>query len=81
MSAILVRSSVWRSSRMRVIRRSCNFGETPREFNLRMGLALAGMCGVFSSGMSFAIDAARPSKQHSLAPWSESHSMRHCPVM
>jgi L-rhamnose-H+ transport protein len=32
----------------------------PREFNLKLGLALACMCGVFSSGMSFAIDAARP---------------------
>ncbi|MGD0939652.1 MAG: L-rhamnose/proton symporter RhaT [Terracidiphilus sp.] len=32
----------------------------PREFNLKLGIALAGMCGVFSSGMSFAIDAARP---------------------
>jgi L-rhamnose-H+ transport protein len=31
-----------------------------REFNLKRGLALAGMCGVFSSGMSFAIDAAQP---------------------
>jgi L-rhamnose-H+ transport protein len=32
----------------------------PTEFNLKLGLALAGMCGVFSSGMSFAIDAAQP---------------------
>jgi L-rhamnose-H+ transport protein len=32
----------------------------PREFNLKLGLLLAGLCGVFSSGMSFAIDAARP---------------------
>jgi L-rhamnose-H+ transport protein len=31
-----------------------------REFNLKLGILLAGMCGVFSSGMSFAIDAARP---------------------
>ena len=31
-----------------------------REFNLKLGLALAFMCGVFSSGMSFAIDAAKP---------------------
>lgn len=30
------------------------------EFNLLLGLALAVMCGVFSSGMSFAIDAAKP---------------------
>ncbi|MDE3149907.1 MAG: L-rhamnose/proton symporter RhaT [Acidobacteriota bacterium] len=30
------------------------------EFNLTLGLALAVMCGIFSSGMSFAIDAAKP---------------------
>ena len=34
-------------------------GET-REFNVKLGLLLAVLCGVFSSGMSFAIDAARP---------------------
>ena len=32
----------------------------PTEFNLKMGLALAVMCGIFSSGMSFAINAAKP---------------------
>ncbi len=32
----------------------------PTEFNLKLGLALAGMCGVFSSGMSFAMHAAKP---------------------
>jgi L-rhamnose-H+ transport protein len=32
----------------------------PREFNLKLGILLASMCGLFSSGMSFAIDAARP---------------------
>jgi len=31
-----------------------------REFNVKLGLLLAIMCGIFSSGMSFAIDAARP---------------------
>jgi L-rhamnose-H+ transport protein len=30
------------------------------EFNLTLGLFLAVMCGIFSSGMSFAIDAAKP---------------------
>ena len=30
------------------------------EFDLKKGLLLALMCGVFSSGMSFAIDAAKP---------------------
>jgi L-rhamnose-H+ transport protein len=32
----------------------------PREFNLKFGILLAVLCGIFSSGMSFAIDAARP---------------------
>jgi L-rhamnose-H+ transport protein len=32
----------------------------PREFNLKLGILLAGLCGLFSSGMSFAIDAAKP---------------------
>ena len=32
----------------------------PREFNLKFGLLLAVLCGIFSSGMSFAIDAAKP---------------------
>jgi L-rhamnose-H+ transport protein len=32
----------------------------PREFNLKFGIFLAVMCGLFSSGMSFAIDAAKP---------------------
>jgi L-rhamnose-H+ transport protein len=31
-----------------------------REFNLKLGILLAVLCGIFSSGMSFAIDAARP---------------------
>jgi len=31
-----------------------------QEFNLSLGLLLAVMCGIFSSGMSFAIDAAKP---------------------
>lgn len=30
------------------------------EFNVGLGLLLAVMCGIFSSGMSFAIDAAQP---------------------
>jgi L-rhamnose-H+ transport protein len=32
----------------------------PSEFNVTLGLALAVMCGIFSSGMSFAMDAAQP---------------------
>jgi L-rhamnose-H+ transport protein len=39
---------------------------TPTEFNLKLGIALAAMCGVFSSGMSFAIDAARPMAESAL---------------
>jgi L-rhamnose-H+ transport protein len=35
-------------------------GVRTEEFNLRKGLVLAVLCGIFSSGMSFAIDAARP---------------------
>lgn len=35
-------------------------GVVVQEFNLRKGLILAVLCGIFSSGMSFAIDAARP---------------------
>ena len=31
-----------------------------KEFNVTLGLLLAVMCGIFSSGMSFAIDAAQP---------------------
>jgi L-rhamnose-H+ transport protein len=37
-----------------------------REFNVKLGLFLAIMCGIFSSGMSFAIDAARPMEQAAL---------------
>jgi L-rhamnose-H+ transport protein len=32
----------------------------PREFSMKLGVALAVMCGLFSCGMSFAIDAAKP---------------------
>jgi L-rhamnose-H+ transport protein len=35
-------------------------GLTAEQFDLKKGLFLALMCGVFSSGMSFAIDAAKP---------------------
>ncbi|HEX8711419.1 MAG TPA: L-rhamnose/proton symporter RhaT [Terracidiphilus sp.] len=35
-------------------------GKEAQEFNVKLGLALAVMCGIFSSGMSFAIDAATP---------------------
>jgi L-rhamnose-H+ transport protein len=35
-------------------------GAEVREFNLMLGLALAVMCGIFSSGFSFGLDAATP---------------------
>jgi L-rhamnose-H+ transport protein len=31
-----------------------------REFNLKLGISLAVLCGIFSSGFSFAIEAAKP---------------------
>jgi L-rhamnose-H+ transport protein len=34
----------------------------PMEFNLKLGLILAVLCGIFSSGMAFAINAAEPMK-------------------
>jgi L-rhamnose-H+ transport protein len=42
-------------------------GAEVREFDVRKGLLLAVMCGIFSSGMSFAIDAARPIQAAALA--------------
>jgi L-rhamnose-H+ transport protein len=42
-------------------------GRTTEQFDLRLGLALAVMCGIFSSGMSFAIDAAKPIEVASLS--------------
>ena len=35
----------------------------PSEFNVWLGLGLAVMCGIFSSGMSFALNAAGPIRQ------------------
>lgn len=37
-----------------------------QEFNLRLGIVLAVLCGIFSSGMSFAINAAKPIEQSAL---------------
>jgi L-rhamnose-H+ transport protein len=42
-------------------------GRTTEQFNLKLGLGLAVLCGIFSSGMSFAIDAAKPVEAASLA--------------
>lgn len=38
-------------------------GIQAKEFNLKKGLILAVMCGIFSAGMSFAMDAAKPMHQ------------------
>jgi L-rhamnose-H+ transport protein len=38
-----------------------------QEFNVGLGLLLAIMCGIFSSGMSFAIDAAQPMQSAALS--------------
>lgn len=35
-------------------------GKEAEEFNVKLGLLLAVLCGIFSSGMSFALDAATP---------------------
>ncbi len=37
-----------------------------QEFNLKLGLSLAVLCGIFSSGMAFAISAAEPLKAAAL---------------
>jgi L-rhamnose-H+ transport protein len=41
-------------------RKEIALGSEIREFDVKKGLLLAILCGIFSSGMSFAIDAARP---------------------
>ena len=40
--------------------KECKMGIKAEEFNLKKGLILAVMCGFFSAGMSFAMDAAKP---------------------
>ena len=47
-------------------RKEIALGSAVREFDLKKGLVLAVLCGIFSSGMSFAIDAARPMQAHAL---------------
>ncbi|HTX76421.1 MAG TPA: L-rhamnose/proton symporter RhaT [Terracidiphilus sp.] len=42
------------------------FGREVKEFNVRLGLALAVMCGIFSSGFSFALDAGTPIRDAAL---------------
>jgi L-rhamnose-H+ transport protein len=48
-------------------RKEIALGAGVREFNVRKGLLLAVMCGIFSSGMSFAIDAAKPMQDRAVA--------------
>jgi L-rhamnose-H+ transport protein len=42
-------------------------GRGVEEFNVMLGLALAVMCGIFSSGFSFGLDAATPIRKAALA--------------
>jgi L-rhamnose-H+ transport protein len=42
-------------------------GAEVKEFNVALGLALAVMCGIFSSGFSFGLDAATPIRTAALA--------------
>jgi len=41
-------------------RREVELGAESSDFDLKKGLVLAVLCGIFSSGMSFGIDSARP---------------------
>jgi len=41
-------------------------GSEVKEFNVMLGLALAVMCGIFSAGFSFGLDAATPLRQAAL---------------
>jgi L-rhamnose-H+ transport protein len=48
-------------------RKEVALGAQTREFNLKIGLLLAVLCGIFSSGMSFAMEAAKPIQAAALA--------------
>jgi L-rhamnose-H+ transport protein len=48
-------------------RKELALGAETREFDLKKGLLLAILCGIFSSGMSFAIDAAKPIQASAVA--------------
>ena len=48
-------------------RKEVALGAQTREFNLKIGLILAVLCGIFSSGMSFAMEAAKPIQTAALA--------------
>jgi len=47
-------------------RKEVQLGAEVKEFNVTLGLALAVMCGIFSSGFSFALDAAAPIRAEAL---------------
>ncbi|HVZ85183.1 MAG TPA: L-rhamnose/proton symporter RhaT [Terracidiphilus sp.] len=49
----------WAGHQKEMLEKGAAEGET-REFNVALGLGLAVLCGIFSSGMSFAMDAAKP---------------------
>jgi len=68
----LSRSGLWNMSGMIVAllgvavvsyaghQKEIQLGREVEEFNLKLGLLLAVLCGIFSSGFSFALDAATP---------------------
>ena len=47
-------------------RKEIQLGSDVKEFNVTLGLALAVMCGIFSSGFSFGLDAAMPIREAAL---------------
>ena len=47
--------------------KEAQLGAGVQEFNVTLGLALAVMCGIFSSGFSFALDAAGPIRAQALS--------------
>jgi L-rhamnose-H+ transport protein len=51
-------------------------GKGVQEFNVMLGLALAVMCGIFSSGFSFGLDAATPILKSALAVGVNPHYAR-----
>jgi len=48
-------------------RKEIALGTETREFDVKKGLLLAVACGIFSSGMSFAIEAAKPMQEAAVA--------------
>ncbi len=55
-------------------------GIKAEEFNLKKGLVLAVMCGIFSAGMSFAMNAAKPMHE-AAAALGVIHCMSLCQAM